>query len=364
MLIANKLGEINVNRRRLMISDIERKLSKNLTMMIISVLFAILFFASASGQSRDQVTGDLEETDRIIERADEVVKETGSEIGFSYLEHARELQGRAWEAHRGEAYGMARKLTFAARENAMKAIGAVQVSDYNAATVGRQIERTDDVLKRAQDKVGLTGSQKAVSLLENAIKTQIEAREFFRGNRLRIALKATLKARESAVRAVEIAGSDRYNAYFVERELHRTDELIAKAADMAEELGSNGVIRGLLGNAREMQSQAYVSYRSDDMRAAMNKTSRAREITRKALKRMEKDFQPERVERFLHHNDRLISEVSEVFSELPNAEAERLLEIAIEHQKAASAAFSRGDLQAAIVEAKAARELVSKAQSL
>jgi hypothetical protein len=364
MLIAKTLDEINMNRRKLMISDIERKLSRSFTLMIISVFFAILFFTTASGQSRDQVTGDLEETDRIIERADEVVKETGSEIGLSYLEHARELQGRAWEAHRGEAYGMSRKLTFAAREQAQKAIGAVQVSDYNAATVGRQIERTDDLLSRARDKVGQTGSQKAVSLLESAIKTQIEAKEFFRGNSLRIALKATLKARESAAQAVDIAGSDRYNAYLVERELHRTDELIAKAADIGEELGSNGVIRGLLENAREMQSQAYVSYRSDNMRTAMNKTSRAREITRKALMGMEKDFQPERIERFLHHSDRLISEVREVLSEIPNAERERLLETAIEHQDAASAAFSRGDLQTAIVEAKAARELVNKAQNL
>ena len=364
MIIAEKLAEINVYRRKLMILDIERKLSKSFALTIVSVFFAILFFTNASGQSRDQVTGDLEETDRIIERADEIVKETGSEIGLSYLEHARELQARAWEAHRGGAYGMSRKLTFAAREQAQKAIGAVQVSDYNGATVGRQIERTDDVLKRAQDKVGLTGSRKASSLLESAIKTQIEAREFFRGNRLRIALKATLKARESAARSIEIAGADRFNAYSVEREFHRTDELIAKATDMAEELGSNGAIRGLLENAREMQSQAYMSFRSDNMRAAMNETSRAREITRKALKRMEKDFQPERIERFLHHNDRLISEVSEVLSEIPDAEAEKLLETAIEHQETANAAFSRGDLQTAIVEAKAARELVNKAKSL
>lgn len=364
MLIANTLDEINVNRRKLMILDIERKLSRSFTLIIISVFFAILFFTTASGQSRDQITGDLEGTDRIIERADEVVKETGSEIGLSYLEHAREVQARAWEAYRGERYGMSRKLTFAAREQAMKAIGAVQVSDYNSATVGRQIERTDDVLKRARDKAGRTGSQKAVSLLESAIKTQIEAKEFFRGNRLRIALKATLKARESAARAVDVAGSDRYNAYLVERELHRTDELIAKAVEMAEELGSNGPIHGILENAREMQSQAYLSFRSDNMRAAMNKTSRARDIARKALKRMERDFQPERIERFLHHNDRLISGVSEVLSEVPNADAERLLEIAIEHQETASAAFSRGDLQTAIVEAKAARELVNKAQNL
>lgn len=361
MLLAMQAGGMNVSREIRMDLYMGRKQSINLRLLtIVVVLTGILPLATALCQGRDQVRGDLERTDELIERATEVVKETGSVIGERYLERARELQARAWESYRGERYGMTRELTEAARDQALKAIGAVQVSDYNLSTVRREIDRTDELLRRVRDRTAASNNEQIVSLLENAVRIQIEAREFFRGNRFKIALKATLKARETASRASRMAD----NSLVVERELRRTEKLIEKATEAAEDLGSNGAVNDMLRNAQELQSAADQEFRSGNLRAAMSKTQRARDLTRQALQRIEKNLQPNRIGGFLDHTEELIREVEDILSQSPNGEAERLLEAAIDHQKKATEAYSEGNLQTAIVEARAARELVNKAIDL
>ena len=342
-----------------MILDIDSKLT-GVLLFVIAASCAILFCAPASAQSRDQVRGDLEATERILERAEEGVKETGSLIGQGSLEHARELLARAWEAYRGGTHDQTRKLTLAAREQALKAIGAVQVSDYNVSTVRRQIDQTDEILRRARDKIGASINQTAISLLEIALGIQVEAHGFLRGNRLKIALKATLKARETVNRALDIAGS----SLTVEKELRRTDELIDRARSRALELGSNGSVRDAIEGARSTQLKAREEYESGNLKAARTRTMKARDLSRKALKLMERDFQPQRIERFLDQTDRIISELGERLSESPHAGAGRLLDVAIQHQKRAREAYSTGGMETVMVEAKAARELADEARSL
>lgn len=344
--------------------EIDKILHRKIILVFVSIFAAILLCSTAAAQSRDEVTGDLEKTDRLIERAEEVVRETGSQIGQSYLDHAYELQALAKGAYDGNRYQQTRKLTLAAREQARRAIGAVQESNNNPNTVDRQIERTDEIIKRAQDIVGVVDNQKAVSLLEIAVTTQLEAKEFFKDNRLKIALTATLKSCEMAKRAIDLAESDRDDKSLVERELHRTDELIVRAVDRADRLGSNGTVSELLQGAEDIQITAHDDLRAGKLRAAMDRTGRARDVTNKALKRMEEDIKPERIRKYIEQTDRLISRAKESLLESPNSEAEKLLDTAIGYQTNASSSFSENSLETAMVEAKAARELVNKALTL
>lgn len=344
--------------------EIDNILHRKIILIFLSILAMSLLGSTAAAQSRDEVSGDLDKTDRLIERAEEVVRETGSEIGQSYLDHAYELQALAKDAYKGNRYQMTRKLTLAAREQATKAIGAVQESNNNASTVDRQIERTDEIIRRAQDVVSVVDNQKAASLLETALSTQLEAREFLKDGRLKIALTATLKARELAKKTIESAESDRGGKGLVERELHRTDELIVRAVDRADRLGSNGTVGELLQGAKEIQTTAYDDFRAGKLRAAMDRTERARDVTNKALKQIEEDVTPERVGKYIDQTERLISQAKELLLESPNSEAEKLLETAESYQTNASSSFSENSFETAIVEAKAARELVNKALTL
>ena len=347
-----------------MTEHIKIKLIRWFAAIVIPIVLGIFFSPTASGQIRDNVLRELDKTDRMIERADEAVKEAGSVIGSLHLKRAIRLQDNAKEAFQEIAFRKAIKLTLSARQQAKKAVGAVQASDNNSNKVQREIEQTDDILERANEMVRHSTSQKVSSILEAAIKTQVGAKEFFRNHRLMIALKATLKARDTAKRAVDLAGSNRNNTAHVERELQRTDDLISRATDKAAEFGVGETIHRMLENAKGAQSKAYEKLRSGHLVAAMNQTMRARELTNKALKQMEKAVQPKRVEKYLQQNDRLISDIRDMLSESPNSEAERLLEAALDHQKAARDAYSDGQIQTVIVEAKAARELTNKARNL
>jgi hypothetical protein len=255
-------------------------------------------------------------------------------------------------------------LTFMAREQAKKAIGAIQMADQNSNIVRREIERTDDVLSNAQDLIRESQSQKAGSLLEQAVRTQTEGKEFLHGNRLKIALKATLKARETARKATDIAGIKSDRASQLHREIDRTDELIAKAAQRADELGVDGQVHRLLDNAREAQQLAKTQFEVLNYKIALKQTNKARESAKEALSKMESDLQPDRIDKMIQQNDHLVENVREMLRENKNAKASEFIDVATDHQRRAKDALANGKDDIAIVEAKAARELAERARDM
>ncbi|MBU1319787.1 MAG: hypothetical protein KKG33_09595 [candidate division Zixibacteria bacterium] len=347
-----------------MLIDIERHTRRMIGLLGIATLFGILFVPISSAQVSSNAERELEITERLIDRAADAVREAGSVIGYQHLERAVELQRGARDAYREGTHRRASTLTLMAREQAKKAIGAIQMSDENSSLVSREIERTDDVLKKAHDQVRESNDQNAVSLLERASKTQTDGKEFFRGNRLKIALKATLKARDTAKKAIEIAGRQPNQTNRLRREIDRTDDLIAKALERATQLESNGQVHMLLENARASQLIARERFESGDHQSALNQTTRARDVAKQALAKMETDVQPERIEKLLQQNDRLIENLRDRLHDSPNANASELIDVAVGHQSRAKEALSSGKHNVSIVEAKAARDLAERARDM
>jgi len=249
----------------------------------IAILFGILSVPMSSAQMSSNTERELEITDRLIERAADAVREAGSIIGSQHLDRAVELQHGARNAFRSGTHRRASTLTLMAREQAKRAIGSIQMSNENSSLVRRAIERTDDVLKKAHDQVRESKNQNAVSLLERASKTQADGKEFFRGNRLKIALKATLKARDTARKAINVAGQQSGQTNRLRREIDRTDDLIAKAMERATQLKSNGQVHMRLENARASQLIARERFESGNYQNALNQTTKAREAAKQAL---------------------------------------------------------------------------------
>jgi len=335
-----------------------------LGLAIILTFVSIMISPAAVAQMGNTVDRELETTDRLIERATEAVREAGSIIGEQHLERAIALQSNARGAHRSGMYRRASTLTFMAREQAKKAIGAIQLADQNSNIVRREIERTDDVLNNSQDIIRDSQSEKAASLMEQAMKTQTEGKEFLHRNRLKIALKATLKARETARKAIDLAGIRSDQTGQLQKEIGRTDELIARAAERAEELGVDGQIHMLLENARKSQEYARERYEARSYQTALKQTNNARERAKEALSKMESDVQPARIEKMIEQNDQLVETVREMLREGPNAKASELIDVASDHQKKAKDALAKGKDDIAIVEAKAARELAERAREM
>lgn len=333
-------------------------------LMMLATIAVLISSGNLFAQARDKVEDELEKTENVLERAREAVRESGSAIAEQHLNNALKLQSAAWERYRSNRLAQAANLTRNAREQAMKAIGIVQSADQSNQMVRREIERTDELIRKSEERVKASHNEKAYSLLESAQKTQTEAREFFRGNRIKIALTATMNARETARKAFELADAVENSQDRIDRELDRTEQLIRKAREMAAEMDVDDNIEILLQRAEEMEGNARAEYGEKRFRVALERTQQARELALDALKLMEQEIQPERLKRFLEKTDQEIERLRTELTQTPNSHAERLLDTAVQHQERARAAFAADDSRKALVEAKAARELVVKATDL
>jgi HEPN domain-containing protein len=76
---------------------------------------------------------------------------------------------------------------------------------YGATEVRRELERTNEVIRRAAEIVQAAPAPRAVDLLENAVRLQENAWGRFRGAQYGMALTETREARNLAFRAVDVA---------------------------------------------------------------------------------------------------------------------------------------------------------------
>ncbi len=332
--------------------------------VIVAIFLAVLFFSTASAQWTSNLERELEKTDEMIERAADASRNAGSIMANKHLENAVKLQREAKRAYRGRMFQKSYKMTMSARDQINKAVAILKNSENNDSVVRRALERTNEILAQADEAITESGSLKAGSLFETSQKTQDEATRFFRGNRLKIAFKATLKARDIARRAIIAANSDINNEGRVRRELERTDELISRAREQSVQLGANGEVSQLLTNAEGIQSRAWESLTAGRLRVSVKQTMNARDVTKRALGIMERSSQPDRIESLLKQNHRLVERLKDILTDTPNPGVSRILEAAIAHQDNAIAAFKSKDFQTSMVEAKAARDLLLKAQSM
>jgi len=331
---------------------------------VLLILTICLCSGDAFGQARDKVQYELEKTDAIIERATEAIGESGSRIAEQRLSNAVTLQEKAWDRYRSGMLKQAATLTINARELAIKAIGVAQSAEERSELVQREIERTDELIRKSEERTNISESERAFVLLESAVKAQTEAREFFRANRMRIALTVTLNARETARKALELADAVETAQDRLQRELDRTDQLIQKAQETATGISANGQIGNLLQQAENLQQKAKLEYSEGRHRIALEETQRARDLAVEALELMEQEVQPDRIERYLDKTDQEIERLQSELTQNPNSQAQNLFDAAITHQEKARAAFAEGDMNRTVVEAKAARELTVKAIEL
>ncbi|MFQ6033126.1 MAG: hypothetical protein ACE5K2_09425, partial [Candidatus Zixiibacteriota bacterium] len=191
----------------------------------------------AFAQIREEIEKELDRTDRVIDRAKEAVVESRNLKADNLLKLAVDLQRGAKKAFWEERFRLAIKLTLEAREKAFEAIGVTKRREENESLVLKAIERTDHTITKAKEKVFLTENQRAFSVLEGVIRNQQKAKEFYHEHKLKVALKLTLKARQSANKSIDLAERENQQERFAQRQLERTDNFIHKALPVIKESG-------------------------------------------------------------------------------------------------------------------------------
>jgi hypothetical protein len=334
---------------------------KLIFLMLLIVAGVILCLTDqALAQIREEVEKELDRTDRVIDRAKEAVAESRNPKAENLLKLAMNLQGNAKEAFEGERFWLAAKLTLRAREKAFEAIGVTKRSEENENLVLKAIERTDRIIAKAKEKLFLTDNQRAFSLLEVAIRNQQRAKEFYHEHKLKVVLKLTLKAKESAQKSIELAEQKNKLERFAGKELERTDKLIHKASPIIKESGSLRA-QDVLDKGVNLQEKAQDLFGQKRFKSAIKNTQKARDFILKALKIVEENPTPGMVEKAIGRNDDLINKLGPQIKVSGNQEAIDLFENGLSHQEKAKQYLGDGKLKAALAQAKVARRLITKA---
>ena len=334
---------------------------KLIFLMLLIVAGAILCLTDqAFAQIREEVEKELDRTDRVIERAKEAVAESRNPKAQNLLELAMNLQREAKEAFWEERFRLAIKLTLRAREKTFEAIGITKGREENESLILKAIERTDQIIAKAKEKLFLTDNQRASSLLEVAIRNQQRAKEFYLEHKLKVALTLTLKARESAQKSIDLAFQKDELERFARKELERTDKLIDKSLPIIKESG-NPKAQHFLGRGLLRQERAHSLFKRGRFVMATKNTREARDFVLKALRVLEENPTPRMVEKAIHRNEDLINKLGPQIKVSGNQEAINLFEDGLSHQEKAKQYLGDGKLKAALTQAKVADRLITKA---
>jgi hypothetical protein len=153
----------------------------------------------------DRVLAQLERTRELLERARERVEECDNDRARAMIRTAFEMQLRAETAARDGRFLAALQLTMSARERGLKALRLCNLDENLHDAAERALQRTDEVVLRAQDVVTAGSSEVARRALARAIDLQQNARAQFREGRFEACLRLTHLARASAFRAIRLA---------------------------------------------------------------------------------------------------------------------------------------------------------------
>ncbi|MCP4567818.1 MAG: hypothetical protein GY841_09600 [FCB group bacterium] len=317
------------------------------------------------GETMEAAARDLDRTDLVIERAKEVVVESGSERAKNLLEAAIRLQRQARSEMRSfdfDNYGQIAgqrlgKYTMSARKKAQRAIAVTRQADENENHVRRRLEMTDELIRRIEENTDSATPENILLVLETAINKQQRARELFRNRRLKMALQLTMQTRKSLERMAEqISGhlkTNRHQNSLQERYYTLLDRIeVSEVAHRAE-------VKNRLQRAEEFRLQA-------EKYAAENRYSRAEKAMQEAvnlLSRITERFKtPERIKNSLESMTRRMEEIRSRVGSSRNQQSARWYGSASEHLEKASAFYLAGKFEEAAVQLQAARQMLSRAK--
>lgn len=157
-------------------------------------------------QSREKIQSELNRTDLILQRISGPVAASHNFRAQEMFSRAGEWQVQAKNRFRLRMYLVTVKLTFAARELALRAWEMV-VHPPDSMLVSSALEETDHLIVQWEERVNQQQDIQIKEMLELAIKQQNVARELYRQGQLNAALKQTNQARQMLYRVVELLNS-------------------------------------------------------------------------------------------------------------------------------------------------------------
>jgi len=246
-----------------------------------ALLVTLLVPAVPAWAQIDRVAGELETTDRRIERAQTVLTDQDNGQARGELAEAIRVQANArTELAQGHPR-VALDMTFRARAHADRAIALIsRLPDPDRVLA--QLERTRELIDRARDRIEQCNRDEARAMLRTASDMQDRAEDAGRAGRYLAAIQLTLAARERTHQMLRLCNMSDNAQEGASRALRRTDDLIQRVHDQADQLPE--AAREPLQHAVELQSRAQQEYGDQHYETSLRITLSARTFAFRALR--------------------------------------------------------------------------------
>lgn len=342
--------------------------SFNLVLLLL-VLGGSLLSTAAPAQtgSGPDPAGELERTDRILERARDQVGVSPSARAGTLLNTALKLQTRAkatYDPRNRTTWKPALQMTLEAREIARRAIETAEIEVKAHESVRDLIESTRDMTQEATILVQEHGDPEAQRLLDGGLWLLQRAQEAYRGLAYRKSIRLAATARDLIQRASQRARGDvPAGSASVETALDRTQALLEELRVSLEGSGDRSAMQ-LHDEALRLQDRALRMLRETKPALALRLTTQARHAALEAMLLLATKPDAEEVERALSVVEQLIQDSGPGILASGSAEALDLLESARQHHAQATEQLAKGDAPQALTTARIAEGLLHRAAEL
>ncbi len=345
-------------------------LRKPLLLVLLALVICWLGIAgSAFGQSsRDEVRAKLEQTDRLLDRARDVVAQMGGPKAHEMLGVGERIQRQAWDSFNAGHWRMAERLTETARKSLMDLIGSFRQGDDNANEVERQLEHTDHALQDVTDKLGANAGQGRLRRLESAADMQRRAWDMFRQQHLRPALSMTLQAREIAL---NLGGGghgpgpghgpgmgDEPGLAFEPR-FDRLHEAAVRVGEKVEE-SNNDAAREMFQRAQRALDEARAAHDAGDERRADQMLRMGRDFLERSMRQIQREVRGDQVELLISSAKERLDLLSGPVQDSGEKRLKDWHDRAGQNLQDAQAALGNGRIKEALVQTRKAVSLLDK----
>jgi tetratricopeptide (TPR) repeat protein len=334
-------------------------MENKLTIFLFLGIFLLAGTASFAQQDAFQrFSSELERTDQVLQKAREAVVESGSERAKNLLLIGLKLQYTAKRfAHDFTPMTMDQglKYTISAREKAQRAIAITRQADENEAFVTRRLEKTNDMIRQVDARMGGDTPANIRLMLDSAREKQKRAMEFLRNGRLKAALQMTMQAEKTLHKIVEMisgfANTQKKYQVLTDRYYGLKERLDFQSYE------SQSGIPDQLAKAEILRGEAESLVLENEYGKAAKAMQKSVEILSRIA---EKVREPAKIETALANLNRKVEKIKEKVNTLGDEPASKLYSDIIEHLSKGSSLFIMGNYDAAAAQIQAARQLLSK----
>jgi hypothetical protein len=323
--------------------------------------------AVAQTGSGPDPAGEIERTDRILERARDQVGVSPSARAGNLLNMALKTQTRAkaiYDRRNRTTWKPALLLTMQAREFARRSIETAEIEVKAHESVRDLIESTRDMTQDAATLVHERGDAEAQRLLDGGLWLLQQAQEAYRGLSYRKAIRLAATARDLVQRATQRARGDvPAGEASVETALDRTQALIEELRVSLEGSANQKATR-LQDEALRLQDRAMQMQSDKKPALALRLTTQARRVALEALLTLSSRPDAEEVDRALSVVEQLIQDSAPGILAGGSSAAAELLESARQRLAEAQGLLAKGDAPQALKTARIAEGLLRRAADL